>query len=64
MTVRVDPKSRPRSKKLYRRKGWKGFVHSYKNYIDNSSYDDVKWDEKLCEDKIVQKDDFKTIYKF
>jgi hypothetical protein len=28
---------------LRRNKGWKGFVHSYKNYIENGSYDDMKW---------------------
>ena len=28
---------------LRRQKGWKGFVQSYNNYVDNGSYDDMNW---------------------
>jgi len=62
-TGKVDPKSRPRSRKLYKRKGWKGFVHSYKTYITNGNYEKVEWDIDSTA-KEVEKKDFVTIYKF
>jgi hypothetical protein len=40
----MEGQSKPQAKPLLRRqKGWKGFVQSYNNYIENGSYDDVKW---------------------
>jgi len=54
---------KPHSRKLYRQKGWKGFVHSYKNYVENGSYDDVVWDKK-SKAKSVDVGDFVTVYKF
>ena len=62
-TPRVNPKDRPQSKKLYKRKGWKGFVHSYKTYITNGNYERVEWAEESTA-KEIEKKDFVTIYKF
>jgi hypothetical protein len=63
MKTGVIEADKPSSRKLYKRKGWKGFVHSYANYIENSSYDDVKWDKETKAKEVI-KDDFVTIYKY
>jgi len=50
---------------MRRQKGWIGFVRSYKNYIENGSYDDVKWGKGTKDPKEVNTDAMgKTIYKF
>jgi len=61
---RIVENDKPKSRRLYRRKGWKGFVHSYEAYTTNGNFEKVKFDDTINEDKIVEKDDFKTIYKF
>ena len=50
---------------LRRQKGWFGFVHSYNNYIENGSYDSVKWGKGTKKPKEVTKDKMgKVIYKW
>lgn len=50
---------------LRRQKGWPGFVRSYRNYIENGSYDQVKWGKRTKEPKSVEKTPMgKIIYKF
>ena len=41
---------------MRRQKGWKGFVRSYKNYVENGHYDEVKWGEGTKKPKSVTKD--------
>lgn len=41
---------------MYKQKGWIGFVRSYKNYIENGSYDEIKWGERTKEPKEITKD--------
>lgn len=41
---------------LRRQKGWIGFVRSYKNYIENGSYDDIKWDKKKAKKDVMGKE--------
>ena len=42
---------------LRRQKGWPGFVRSYKNYIENGHYDEVKWGkEKDSGAKSIERD--------
>ena len=41
---------------LRRQKGWPGFVRSYKNYIENGFYDEVKWGKRTKEPKEETKD--------
>ena len=36
---------------MRRQKGWTGFVRSYRNYIENGSYDNVKWGDRTQEPK-------------
>jgi hypothetical protein len=45
------------NKALMRRtKGWKGWVMSYNNYIENGSYDDMDWGKGSMEPKSIIKD--------
>ena len=53
-----------RGASLYKRKGWKGFVHSYKEYTENGNYEKVDWGQGTKEPKMVRKEGNKTIYKF
>ena len=47
------------------RKGWVGFVRSYRDYIKNGSYDDMKWGEGTKKPKSRTKDEMgKEIIKF
>lgn len=41
---------------LRRQKGWKGFVRSYNNYIENGSYDDMTWGVGTAKPKSREKD--------
>ena len=41
---------------MRRTKGWKGFVRSYNNYIENGAYDDMEWSKKTMEPKEVTRD--------
>ena len=50
---------------LRRQKGWMGFVRSYNNYIENGSYDNVKWGSGTLAPKKVEVDPMgKTTYTF
>jgi hypothetical protein len=50
---------------MRRQKGWIGFVRNYKNYIENGSYDEVKWGDRTLEPKEVTRDPMgKIIYKW
>lgn len=47
------------------RKGWIGFVRSYRKFVEESSYDDIKWGKP--EDsgaKSIEKKGIFTVYKF
>jgi len=45
------------NKALMRRtKGWKGYVRSYNNYIENGSYDVMDWGTGTQKPKSVTKD--------
>ncbi len=39
---------------LRRQKGWTGYVRSYRNYIENGSYDMMKWGEGTSKPKSVE----------
>lgn len=41
---------------MYRKKGWIGFVRSYKNYVENGNYDQIKWGDRTKEPKEIIKD--------
>jgi hypothetical protein len=41
---------------MRRQKGWKGFVRSYNNYIENGSYDDMKWGDPETKPKSEERD--------
>ena len=67
MQNRVVESDKPHSRRLYRRKGWKGFVHSYKTYTTNGNGEKVEWDQSdtsTIRGTVVKKDDFGTIIKF
>lgn len=50
---------------MRRQKGWIGFVRSYKNYIENGTYDQVKWGTGTKAPASVEVDKMgKKIYKF
>lgn len=53
----MEGQSKPQTKPMLRRqKGWRGFVHSYNNYIENGSYDEVEWNGGTKAPKSVKKD--------
>ena len=57
--------NKPQKALMRRQKGWIGFVRSYKNYIENGGYDDVRWGKGTKDPKEVTTDAMgKTIYKF
>jgi len=50
---------------MRRQKGWIGFVRSYNNYVENSSYDSMTWGKGTMKAKEVTKDEMgKITYKF
>ena len=50
---------------MRRQKGWIGFVRSYKTYINDGSYDEVKWGKGTKSPKDVTVDVMgKITYKF
>jgi hypothetical protein len=56
---------KPHSRKLYKRKGWKGFVQSWKKLTTNGNWEKVEWKESgKSKSKVIYKDDFVTVYKF
>jgi hypothetical protein len=59
----IVEKDKPSSRRLYRRKGWKGFVHSYNEVTTNGNWEKVKWNKKTTA-KEVEEGDFVTVYKF
>lgn len=62
----MQGQSKPQTKGLMRRqKGWIGFVRSYNNYVENSSYDSMTWGKGTMKAKEVTKDEMgKITYKF
>ena len=48
--------ARSKASPMRRQKGWIGFVRSYKNYITNGAYDNIKWGERTLEPKEIIKD--------
>lgn len=53
---------------MYRRKGWKGFVWGYKDWIkateEEGRWDAINWNTKKCGAKEIIKDGNRTIYKY
>ena len=41
---------------LRRQKGWPGFVHGYKKFIETVDWDSIKWGERTKNPKSEEKD--------
>ena len=48
---------------LRNRKGWIGFVHGYKKFIDTVDWDSIEWGNG-AKPKSIKKDGVKTVIKF
>lgn len=73
MTEANDNRAQKNSQrlKLYKRKGWKGFVHGYKDWIkateDEGRWDEVNWGENGDKSgaKAIESDGLgKTVYHY
>lgn len=49
---------------LSKRKGWIGFVRSYKDVIENGNWEKVDWGKGTKKPKKVEKDGNRTVYHF
>lgn len=49
---------------ISKRKGWIGFVRSYKEVIGNGNWEKVDWGEGTKKPKKVEKDGNRTVYRF